>query len=201
MTDQDRQLWESFFREAFQSGTEMLDEAKSSHPSHVILTAYVYDQLETEDQARVSAHIAECATCHKEVAQRRAELEPVEAAFESVETARWPATADLTRDKDSRPARSSLWETVRRRVVAWRQDLEAWLHGRRAWVGHAAAFATASVAALLINWAALQAPQSAGPYTSAQGESGTWWAPWVVGVWAIVVVAHAIIVWRQRNRS
>lgn len=200
MTDQERQDWHAFFEDAFSNATEVLDETSSKHPSHTLLTAYVYDQLDTAEAARLSVHITRCGACHREVAQLRAELGSVEREFEAVTASESPFSARSPIQIDHKHERT-IGSSVRNRLLRWQQELAERLQNRRAWVGHAAAFAAASIAALLLNWQALQAPQTTSPYTSTQGASGVWWAPWVVGLWALVVIVHGIVVWRKRHRS
>ena len=200
MTDHERQDWHAFFEDAFSNATEVLDETSSKHPSHTLLTAYVYDQLDAAEAARLSVHITKCGACHREVAQLRAELGSVEREFEAVTASQSSFSARSAVQTDQQHA-GPVGAPVRNRLRRWRQELTERLQHRRAWVGHAAAFAAASVAALFVNWQALQAPQTTSPYTSPQGASGVWWAPWVVGFWAFVVIVHGIVVWRKRHRS
>ena len=191
--EQVRREQERFVEAAFASRSHSSSAEPVRHPMHPLLVDYVYDQLSIEDRSRVSAHIGRCDECQSEVTHLRAELDDAVPALDALLTdAEGFNPAGVEEPIDERGAIGwSLQEQARDWISRFRSRLHTRLARRRVVVGHAAAFAAASAVLFLVNLAMRAQP-------TLMGEQPTsWWVGWIALPWAIVLVVHALYVWRR----
>jgi len=121
----------------------------SQHPSKEMLTAYVYDQLDASLLSRISAHVITCQVCYEEVRRLKSELEVLEGRLASALPD--PLKTCIEAEKTWRRA----WAPTRWAKTFLERVLEGWGGAvpwkRRAFLGHAVAYATAAALLVVVN--------------------------------------------------
>jgi anti-sigma factor RsiW len=167
MTTDDR-----LFEEVFQNELEMEHQ---EHLSLAILWAYAASRLEAEIAEKIALHVASCGRCAEELRAIREERRALtDGALQLLPN---------PLERIARPWTARLWEHVQR--------LGEKLFAPTGFYRHALAYATVGALLLALNFWMNQMPGLLGP------EQKEWWALWVVIPWGILVLWHALRVFRR----
>lgn len=173
---------ERFLDEAQRDAANAADR-DTGHPSDASLWAYAGEQLSRNTRRRLDAHLGRCESCRERLATLEAEIADVE---------RQLAPHLETSQVQASDRRSSLWDALRALFGPQPKRLAR----------HAAAFVVIGAALVGLNAGlnAAFAPEPS-PFVSPKPPPwfARWWAPYVIGVWAVVLAIHAIIIWQHRR--
>lgn len=179
---------EQWIRDAFNENR--IDPETANHPDETLLLDYVYEQLEANDMARLSSHIAKCAFCTRQVETLRNELQQVEPAFSNV----LPMTQESTSTAFETHQAATPSSSLVRKFFAWMDDV---LRNRKAFLGHAITYAAAGAALVVVFIGTI-----ADPLQSASGPSVLDWILRFLGVvWLVYFPLLALHGWKSRKKK
>lgn len=179
---------EQWIQDAFAENT--IDPATANHPDETLLLDYVYEQLEANDMARLSSHIAKCAFCTQQVETLRNELQQAESTFSNV----LPMTQESTSTAFETDQATTPSSSLVRKFFAWMDDV---LGNRKAFVGHAITYAAAGAALVVVFVGTI-----ADPLQSTSGPSVLNWILRFFGVaWLVYFPFLVLHGWKSRKKK